>query len=384
MRTDADLIVLGAGCAGLALASRLSRYGDRAPRTVILDQRKDYSNDRTWCFWGDEATPFARDAGHQWRCLRISAAGNVVDFDCAETPYRMLGSDIYYEKTLRAIRTNSRMALHLGQRVPSEPEYVNGIWRLETALGRLSARSVVDTRPEPAAGASSALLWQSFYGHEIETASAVFDPTVADLMDFTAASGRQIEFTYLLPLSATRALVELTVFSPSPLARQDLQAALSRAVMVRTGGADHRIVRSEYGLIPMGLPIPAGARNIGPSHVRAGLAAGAARPATGYAFQRLQRWSDDCARAVMAHGVPVRQPDDPFLVRHMDRIFLRVLRDAPELAAGLFVSLFSNVDSPRLIRFLSDQATLRDQLAVISALPSGPFLKRLFAGLGPA
>ena len=94
MRTDADLIVLGAGCAGLALASRLSRYGDLAPRTVILDQRKDYSNDRTWCFWGDEATPFARDAGHQWRRLRISAAGNVVDFDCAETPYRMLGSEL--------------------------------------------------------------------------------------------------------------------------------------------------------------------------------------------------------------------------------------------------------------------------------------------------
>ena len=38
---------------------------------------------------------------------------------------------------------------------------------------------------------------------------------------------------------------------------------------------------------------------LGHGHLRAGLMSGAARPATGYAFQCIQRWADGCGEALL-------------------------------------------------------------------------------------
>jgi lycopene beta-cyclase len=380
MSTDADVIILGGGCAGLGLACNLSQYGGRAPRTVILEQRNEYRNDRTWCFWGDDAAPYARLAGHQWRHLRVAGGGQYTDFDCGNTPYRMLAADAYYATTLKAIHANPQLSLHLGHSVLSEPEYVDGVWRIETSQGRVSAVSLVDTRPKPASEQSLALLWQSFFGHEIETSDPVFDPLIADLMDFPESGDHRIAFIYVLPLTATRALVEYTVFAESPLPAPALQKGLDAALENRTRGSAYRTLRSEYGCIPMGgnEATPAAGR-ANPSRVHAGLSAGAARPATGYAFQRLQRWGAQCAQALVTTGVPVPQTPDRLISRAMDWLFLHVLRTQPALAPALFSALFAGVDSHRLIRFLSDDGNLRDHAAVIAALPAGPFLKQLLS-----
>lgn len=380
MSTDADVIILGGGCAGLGLACNLSQYGGRAPRTIILEQRNEYRNDRTWCFWGDDAAPYARFAGHQWRHLRVAGGGRCIDFDCGKTPYRMLAADAYYAQTLQAIHANPQLSLHLGHGVLSEPEYVDGVWRIETSQGSISAGSLVDTRPKSASEQSPALLWQSFFGHEIETSDPVFDPLIADLMDFPESGDHRIAFIYVLPLTATRALVEYTVFAESPLPAPALQKGLDAALENRTRGSAYRTLRSEYGCIPMGgnEAAPAAGR-ANPSRVHAGLSAGAARPATGYAFQRLQRWGAQCAQALVTTGVPVPQTPDRLISRAMDWLFLHVLRTQPALAPALFSALFAGVDSHRLIRFLSDDGNLRDHAAVIAALPAGPFLKQLFS-----
>ena len=380
MSTDADVVILGGGCAGLGLACNLSRYGGRAPRTVILEQRNEYRNDRTWCFWGDDAAPYARLAGHQWRHLRIAGDGRCIDFDCGKTPYRMLAADAYYAQTLQAIHANPQLSLHLGHSVLSEPEYTGGVWRIETSQGRISAGSLVDTRPMQTSETNTPLLWQSFFGHEIETSDPVFDPAIADLMDFPESGDHRIAFIYVLPLTATRALVEYTVFAESPLPAAALQRGLDMALDNRTRGSAYRTLRSEYGCIPMGgnEAAPA-AGHANASRVHAGLSAGAARPATGYAFQRLQRWGAQCAQALVTTGVPVPQTPDRLISRAMDRLFLHVLRAQPALAPALFSALFADVDSHRLIRFLSDDGSLRDHAAVIAALPAGPFLKQLFS-----
>ena len=380
MSTDADLIILGGGCAGLGLACNLSQYGGRVPRTIILEQRNEYRNDRTWCFWGDDAAPYARFAGHQWRHLRVAGGGRCIDFDCGKTPYRMLAADAYYAQTLQAIHANPQLSLHLGHSVLREPEYVDGVWRIETSQGSISAGSLVDTRPKSASEQSPAVLWQSFFGHEIETSDPVFDPLIADLMDFPESGDHRIAFIYVLPLTATRALVEYTVFAESPLPAPALQKGLDAALENRTRGSAYRTLRSEYGCIPMGgnEATPAAGR-ANPSRVHAGLSAGAARPATGYAFQRLQRWGAQCAQALVTTGVPVPQTPDRLISRAMDRLFLHVLRTQPALAPALFSALFAGVDSHRLIRFLSDDGNLRDHAAVIAALPAGPFLKQLLS-----
>ena len=141
----------------------------------------------------------------------------------------------------------------------------------------------------------------------------------------------------------------------------------------RVGGAPFITLRSEHGILPMGLrEVP---RSPHKSHVRVGVMAGGARPSTGYAFQRIQRWASECADALVKTGQPVAHRADPLPLRVMDRIFLDVLRADPRRGGAIFFSLFSGADPARVIRFLSGQAGVVDSLAVVAAMPVLPFLK---------
>jgi lycopene beta-cyclase len=120
-------------------------------------------------------------------------------------------------------------------------------------------------------------------------------------------------------------------------------------------------------------PNPANA----PTYVRAGLAGGAARPSTGYAFQRIQRWADLCAAQLAAGKLPVAHPADPPLLRALDHLFLSVLRSRPERAPSLFLALFEKTSTPRMIRFLSDRATPLDYASVVWALPFLLFIQEI-------
>ncbi len=51
MNQHFDLVIIGGGCAGLSLAYQLSQFGENCPKTLIIEERELYTNDRTWCFW---------------------------------------------------------------------------------------------------------------------------------------------------------------------------------------------------------------------------------------------------------------------------------------------------------------------------------------------
>ena len=107
--------------------------------------------------------------------------------------------------------------------------------------------------------------------------------------------------------------------------------------------------------------------------------AGGARPSTGYAFQRIQRWADECACALVNSGQPVGHRPDPLPLRVMDQIFLDVLRADPSRGGAIFFSLFSRADPARVIRFLSGTAGVVDSLAVVAAMPVLPFVNAALA-----
>ena len=377
MRPDVDLLILGGGCAGLSLAAELASQDSPSIRTLILESRSEYSNDRTWCFWGDDAAPYARIASQQWSCFSIRHGAQQIKKFCPETPYHMLESGHFYDATLAKIKQASHIELKLGAPVTSNPVHTVGRWTVDTVDGPVSAKFLIDTRPQALPELGGAVLWQSFYGYEVECVDAVFDATCVDLMDFEIETEQGVAFTYVLPISATRALIEYTVFSVMSFSRDQLQNPLLSAITQRVRGKNFQIIRTESGILPMGLGKEVQQQGSS-SAIRVGLSVGAGRPATGYAFQRIQRWSQACAHAILSGGLPVTHSPDPFLLRHMDRIFLEVLRRYPKLGPSLLTSLFSKVNSERVIRFLSDQGRLSDYLSIVLALPPKPFLAQLF------
>jgi lycopene beta-cyclase len=381
MQTEFDLIIIGAGCAGLSLGMQLASLHEQAPETLLLEPRTSYENDRTWCFWSDEQTPFAGLASHSWQRFSVNSGVKSALIDCPKTPYRLLAATDFYTQAVQTIASNAALTLKTGGSLTAEPSFAQGRWHLHTTRGAFSAKAIVDTRPLPTEQLSDTTLWQSFLGCELEFQEPRFDAKSVQLMDFYQANQAFVGFNYVLPLSATRALVEFTVFAARVYDQAELLGYLEAQIATLAGARPYQSLRTEYGLIPMGLGQP---KNLvkpaeqSSNYVRVGLTTGAARPATGYAFQRIQRWALECKQSLQTNGLPVGHQPDSFVIRQMDAIFLSVLRNRPELGPELFMRLFSKVSSERLIRFLSDQGKVSDYLAVILALPSGLFIKSAY------
>ena len=338
--------------------------------------------------------------------------GLEIKLDCSNRPYQVLSAIDFYEHTINEIRSNSRTQLSLGIRVLKDPEYKNGSWLLVTNKGVVATDLVVDTRPRltKIRGANEkqsnenqsnesesqkaistdeiTTLWQSFSGYEVECEGQVFDPLRASLMDFSKPNSEYVGFTYVLPFTKNTALIEFTTFGATPFSPYALCAHLEQAIQKYTRGHTYNLRRAESGLIPMGLKsLALGHPKINPggnqTYVYAGVNAGAARAATGYAFQRIQNWASECALSIVRNGHPTLASKDSFIVKQMDSLFLKVLKNNPKLGPTLFASLFSSVDTNRLIRFLTDGGNFLDYTAVVRALPKGLFLKELYKSVAP-
>ena len=375
MPTDIELAILGGGCAGLSLALRLAERPGRCRRVQVIESRPHYSNDRSWCFWRLGPHRYESLVKRSWSQVAVRASSGVVQVDCTRTPYQLIEAEDFYDHAKQAMAACDAVRLQTGVSVLGPPRPVPGGWRIETSAGGLTAAQVIDTRPPRLPARGDSTLWQSFLGEEVVCDRPVFDLTRVELMDFADDSPDVIAFTYVLPMAADRALVETTLFDPRPHGPGDLRVRQRRAVQRLCAGAETRVVRTEVGRLPMGMAIADA--SLGKGHLRAGLMSGAARPATGYAFQRIQRWADGCGEALRCGHAPTGHAPDPLLTRLMDRLFLDVLRSHPERGPELFTRLFGRTATPRIVRFLSDRGTFADRVAIVASLPTGLFLRQL-------
>ena len=375
MATDLDLIILGGGCAGLSLALRLAEQPGDCRRVAVLETREAYWNDRSWCFWRLGQHRFDPLIKRSWSQVTVRSQKGTVQVDCARSPYQLLEARTFYDYATQRIAASAAVQLRLGATVLGPPQPVPGGWRIETSAGALTSARIIDTRPPASPRLGEAMLWQSFLGEELISDRAVFDPTRVELMDFASDLPGAVAFTYVLPITSDRALVETTLFDPQPRGPAYLAGRQKMAVERLLDGASCHVVRTEAGILPMGINRREAV--LGRGYSRAGLMSGAARPATGYAFQRIQRWADGCSTALRNGLDPIGHFRDPLLTRFMDDLFLDVMRCHPERGPELFTRLFARTATPRIVRFLSDRASFLDRVAVAASLPTGLFLRQL-------
>jgi lycopene beta-cyclase len=372
-RADTDVAVLGGGCAGLSLAARLAGSG---VGVTVIEPRTRYVDDRTWSFWRTDGDPFAGCVRARWSRWAVRAQGEHVVRASRRLRYETLSARAFYAQARDAIAAAPNTELRLGTRVTAAPRPRGDGFAIPTDAGECRARIVVDTRPPGGAPGFG----QYFVGAEVEVDGAAFDPTTVELMDFAAARDDRIDFVYVLPFAADRALIEATTFAPVPPAAGELEAILAAAVERSARGRAVREIRRENGFIPMRAQAAQRTAATGqPGWVRAGLVGGAARPSTGYAFQRIQRAADGLAAQLRAGGTPMPPALDGPVTRFMDALFLKVIRRWPATGPQLFLELFRRAPADRLERFLAGSTASQDRLAVIGALPPKPFLRELFA-----
>jgi lycopene beta-cyclase len=374
MSDRVDLLVIGGGLAGLSLAARLAR-GGYAGRVVILEPRQEYVDDRSWAFWTPAGSPLRATAARHWSRWQISRqGGEQVTCSAEGWSYAYVRSLDFYRAALRLIATRPNFNLVMGTAASAVAR--NGDHTsVATSAGSLSARFVVDTRPATIDRFDRSIMFQSFSGRELMFDQPHFDDSRVELMTDMRSDALGFVFSYVLPLSPSHALVEVTRFSTHPLSQALLSTDLDQMLAAR-GWSQADVLRTETAVLPMGLPARDHAEPI-PGVVRAGVGAGALRAASGFGFLRIQAWADRCAHALSRGHLPVGHPPEPKIRGWMDQVFLRALAKHPERSAEFFLRLAGSVAGEVFVRFMSDQGGWLDHARIIAALPPGPFLQAM-------
>ena len=375
---DIDLLVIGGGCAGLSLARMLARYRSSV-RTLVVEPRSDYSDDRTWCFWHTEQHRFQHLVSRRWDAWRFSAKEDaVVQAGNSNMLYQCLRSIDFYEDALQLIADAQRVELATGVTATSVAPSSNG-FTVETSAGPIHARYVVDTRPAIHNGMDRDGLWQVFTGAEVETDHDVFDPNTVGLMENMSTDQNGFRFTYTLPFSRRHALVEETRFTHKNVAAAELKRGLDQTLASLP--CKTKTLRTESGRLPMAAYRPI--TDMPDGFVTAGIGGGAIRASTGYAFLRIQRWASNCAYRIHRGESPRPHPAEPRWRAAIDGLFLRVLRAQPELGPRLFMAMAKGLSAKTLVRFLSDEGRPSDFARVAYVLPKAPFVRNLVRPVAP-
>ncbi len=374
--THYDFVLVGGGLAGLSLACRLAETPafDHCS-IVIVEQDAKTSNDRTFSFWSCTPGPFDAAIGYSWQRLRVAGLDGVQELDLGDYRYHTVRGLDFYRYAQERLAQHANVEFWRGhvQRIDDGPDAA-----AVTIDGEvITARWVFDSRPPrmpvQAAADRHTRLKLYFRGWEIETPAATFDPGMATFMDFRTPQNGDVRFFYVLPFAANRALVEYTLFTDQRLTHEETERAIVTYVQSTLGIDDFRVAAEEGGCLPItDAPFP---RHLGRRVMAIGVKGGRMKPSTGYAFSRVQADSEAIVQSLLAHGHPFALPASPASYGWLDAVMLRVMRDSGELIAPAFAAMFSRNPAARILRFLDEQASMVDVLAIMASLPAP-----LFAG----
>ena len=380
-----DIVIVGGGLSGLALAAELAQAHFSSLRVLVLEQRQRYVRDRTWSYWETPRSAvhrysqLERQRWTQWRVRQGArfqqqaspAATNAGKAAC----YCTLDSDFFYSSAIHAISQSGHVQLRLGTSV----QQITGgdTPSVETSDGEvIHAGWVFDARPPVQNNATR--LVQQFVGYEIKTDSDVFDPTAVELMHFHPSTAG-LHFFYVLPYSPRNALVETTWISPASH-KPDFDAELRQFIASSVGLAAYEVVYEERGSLNLNASLNHTAPNNVLRVAPLGRGAGTLRASTGYAFLETLEHAEKIAISLRSYGSmgEVKNWVPPAFKRRaldewMDEVFLKVLERDWSKSPWYFMQLFERLDPDTMVAFLSGKANWWQRLLVAGALPTLPF-----------
>ncbi len=394
-----DIVFAGAGLAGLATAVEMLRHPFfQQKRILLIDRDHKQHNDRTWCFWATDDEPIPPVVYRSWDGCRFLTPDFEATLDIAPYRYRMVrGLDFYRwaESELGRWPNVQRLVANMRNICPesgivrTDAGDFAGEFILNSAFTpvRLLPEGTTDLWQPPLSAAAggpptgrATLLLQHFKGWLVETPKPVFDPKAMTFMDFRIEQKGETRFVYVLPLSAHRALVEFTIFSPALLPAAAYDEALHQYLHRQLGLRQYEVTEEEFGVIPMTdyvFPKRAKGRVI---HI--GTAGGFVKASSGYAFKRTLRRARAFVSAWAQTGTPdTRHLRTRPLFHLLDSVLLRVLYNQNDLGGVVFTSLFRKLPPALVLRFLDEDSSWLDTARVISAPPSWPFSRALLAVL---
>ncbi len=115
--------------------------------------------------------------------------------------------------------------------------------------------------------------------------------------------------------------------------------------------------------------------------INIGTSGGQTKASSGYTFQFIQKQSAEILD-ILQNGEPLTKlKSAPWRFRFYDNTLLYILYHKTLPGRKIFTTLFRKNKAAQVLKFLDNESTLREELGIISSLPTWPFLSAAFKQL---
>lgn len=374
MSKNFDYIIIGGGLAGLQLALKFGkdRFFEQKTFAIIDPDSKD-NNDKTWCFWEQERGEWDEIVSKTWKKGIFCSADKVLPLQLDPYSYKMLRSKDFYKYARTQLETSPNITFikdritHIDRAASVAHGDKFSYNTLHIFDSRIPEDYELDTK--------STKIFQHFKGWMIETKDQEFDPSSFTMMDFRLQYNSTTSFTYILPVSPTKALIEYTFFSSSLVPDEIYEQQLERYIKDILKIKAYSIIETEKGVIPM-TDYPFHAHNTS-RITKIGTAGSWVKGSTGYSFKHTEKKVFQIIENIKK-GYNPGQGLINQRARWYDAIFLDVLNKRNDLGPELFSKMYTKNTPQEIFKFLDEETSPSEEIKILLSLFHPQFLYSLF------
>lgn len=369
-------IFTGSGLSALMTVYEMLVSGKFEDKSILLiDENAKKANDRTWCFW-DENNLFDEIVSKKWNQAVFANEKFNRILELTPYQYKKINGLDFYELVFKMISKHKNIHF-LNQKVIDFSELgnhcvvktENETFTCNKIFNSIYYPEVVISQPE------FPLIQQHFIGWFIKSKEAVFTPNCATFMDFSVEQKGNTRFMYVLPTSATEALLEYTLFSKDLLSKEEYESEIQKYIE-NLGITEYEIIEKEQGNIPMTC-YPFWKHNT-KNIINIGSAGGWTKASTGYTFKNASKKSKVLVEFLKSERDFTKfHKKDKFWF--YDLLLLDILNSKNEMGSKIFSSMFKEGDSTVIFKFLDEETSIWEDLQVIWKCPKMLFVKALIA-----
>ena len=373
-----DYIIIGNGLAGLQLALALASDSFfHNKKIALIDKFKKNANDKTWCFWEKGIGKWDHLITKTWQNALFHSSKKTINLKLESYQYKMLRSVDFYNEAISILSKNENFTFITNEVISVED---NNIPTIHTNSNLYTAIHIFDSRiPKDFYSNNNSInLIQHFKGWIIETENNIFNPDTFTMMDYRIKDGEQTTFTYVLPLSESKALVEFTYFTKEKVVDNVYDTYLKKYISELLNIDEYNIIETEKGSIPMtNFPF----KNYSTEKItKIGTAGGWVKGSTGYSFKHTEKKVIRIIESLKQNQKPAKNLTNKRFLFY-DKVFLKVLHDENEKGEWIFEQFYSKNTIETMFKFLDEESTLTEELAIMGSLFSSAFIKAFFRTL---
>ena len=367
-----DYIISGMGCAGLSLAVRLIDSGLPFSKVLIIDKDQKNRNDRTWCFWTKEKTPWYNDIiFKKWNQLAFKSQQLDLKLKIEPSSYCLIRGIDFYNFCLQKIKKDNRFKLAYDE-IESIESSLDGA-TLKTSIQTYNSKFIFNSAIRSQNIKPNHINYvQHFKGYLVKFDKAIVDETCPVFMDFNVEQKNDCRFIYQIPFSNQEVLIEYTGFSKEAISEQEYDFEIKEYIARNYPGHAYEILETERGQIPMHESqfINPFGKNI----INIGTAGGASKGSSGYTFYFIQKQIESIVTQLKNNCIEINLPEKAMRFQYYDKVLLEVINRKAMMPKEIFEILFKSNHVLDILDFLNEESNLKQELKIINSLPKKYFL----------